>query len=45
MHGHLNVKYILDSTNVFRKSWLFLDNVEKYRRAGQDTDDNIMWCL
>ena len=29
----------------FQKSCRFLDNVEKYDRAGQATDDNIMWRM
>ena len=32
-------------SNVFRKSCRLWDNVEKYCRAGQATDDNIIWRL
>jgi hypothetical protein len=28
----------------FQKSCRLLDNVEKYGRAGQATDDNLTWC-
>jgi hypothetical protein len=33
---------ILCSTNVFQKSYCLWDNVEKYGRARQATDDNII---
>jgi hypothetical protein len=34
--------HILCSIKFFRKSCRLLDNVEKYGRAGQATDDNII---
>jgi hypothetical protein len=37
--------HILHSINIFRKSWPLWNNVEKYGRAKQDTNDNIIWCM
>ena len=33
--------HVLFSMNVFRKSCRLWDNVEKFRRSGQATDDNM----
>jgi len=35
------VEKIETHSNAFRKSWRLSDNVEKYCRAGQATDDNM----
>jgi hypothetical protein len=35
----------LASKYLFRKSWLLWDEVEKFGRAGQDTEDNITWHI
>jgi hypothetical protein len=37
-----NQKHILCVITFFRKSRRLWDNMEKYGRAGQDTDDNII---
>jgi hypothetical protein len=37
--------YILYSMTFFRKSCHLWDNVEKYGRARQATDDNIKWHM
>jgi hypothetical protein len=38
----MNVKFILYSITLFRKSCSLWDSVEKYGRARQVTDDNVM---
>jgi hypothetical protein len=37
--------YFIHNNFFFRKSYLIRDYVEKYRKAGQDTDDNIEQAL
>jgi len=37
--------HILCSVSFFRKSCRLCDNVDKYFRVGQATDDNIIWRM
>jgi hypothetical protein len=37
--------HIICSITFFRKSFLFLDSVKKYCRAGQDTQNNKTWSI